>query len=201
MKNFSNIIPSTNWGRSIFMLFLNRVFFGFIVLPYYLFDIFSFSDFFQDLKRGCFNISEGCGWFYFTLEVLFAVIERFINIGFFEISIVWLLVYCVFRFTRNRKFVGNDFFWISVITCGIEYLTHIVASYFYGEINVGFVEVTMFLACSISAYYIFRLPEAEQELPKVYLMRLISSLIKSKIVWCLCIFYITIVYLTQITTQ
>ena len=190
MKMFTDIIPHTGWGRVLFLLFLNRIF----AVVWFSTQKFLgfFVNFFENFEKGCFNISSNQGWASFCVENVFYFLSIFLNIGVFEIAIVWLLVYCVFRFTRNRNFIGKDFFWVSVVASAILYLTHILASYLYGDLKVSFFAVTMFFACSLSAYFIFKFPDGEKELPKEYLKRLFSVLLKSKLVWgvLLCCFFI-----------
>ena len=187
MNKFSQIIPNSYWGRAIFLLFINRVFMAMInPLELCISNISKLSTSVEQFFYSTANIDMGR----FFFDFIFYLLGSFVNIAVFEMMIVWLLVYVCFRFTRNRNFIGYDFFWISVITFAIQYLTHIVASGFGSEITVNFTLVFAFFVCSYFAWILFKIPAKEKEEPKVYLKRFFGILCKSKWFYIFVIIYI-----------
>ncbi len=196
MKEFFEIIPKTHWGRAIFLLFLTQIFSSAVASFEYF--IINFSGILENVQNGCAKISNEIGWGAFFVKFIVYVVAQIINIGVFEIMIVWLLVYCVFRFRHNRDLVGGDFFWISVITVAIQYLGHIIASGMNGDISVNIASVVVFLFCALVAYKIFNLPTSAKSLPKDYLKLLTKTLVKSKMFLCVWFIYLCLIFFFEI---
>ena len=195
MNKFSQIIPNSYWGRAIFLLLINRVFMAIITpLEMSVSNIFKFSTSVEQFFSGTANVDKGSLFF----DFFFYLLGSFVNIAVFEMMIVWLLVYVCFRFTRNRNFIGRDFFWISVITFAIQYLTHIVASVSGGELSVNFTLVFAFFVCSYFAWLLFKIPAKEKEEPRVYLKRFSSILCKSKWFYIFVFIYMIVDFLSFI---
>ncbi len=133
------ILPNTLLGKSLFLLIICRVI-----------GVFVFSCFGLIYKIWELIKTNGDGFepFFFNAEHseigVFGAIVALLNSAFFtylqiflvgggELAIVWMIVYCCFRMARNGALSAMSFFWISLITLGIEHLSNVFITIFSPE--------------------------------------------------------------------
>lgn len=181
------LLPQTLFGRAVFLLFCVQAFVVFFVnfrrFLYYVISLCQ-SGFDTIKERVSFAIETSDVGKVLLTNLLANIVDdipTFITFG-FELAIVWMLVYVVFRFSRNRQPTPKDFFVVSVVAATIQNLTYVFVNLFNGDFeNISVSSIFIFLFCVIVAHIVFSRPITENKvLPKEYICALCKYLLKNR---------------------
>ncbi len=137
-SSLKKILPNTLLGKALFLLVVCRIIglfcFSCFGLIYKIIAMFETNS--DAVKRFFFNAEHSDGVVAVLIGMLFQEFFTYIQaflVGAAELAIVWMIVYCCFRMARNASLSAMSFFWVSLITLGIEHLTNVFVLMFSPE--------------------------------------------------------------------